>query len=232
MKPSVLIIGASRGLGLEWLQQYVAEGWHVTATARTDEGLAKLRALGATAHRLDVLQAKDFVALGATLAQASFDVAIYNAGVFGPRTAGVEAVAQDEFDAVMRANVWGAMQAVPLMAPAVARAAAASPQRQGVMALLSSRMGSISETSSPGAVVYRSSKAALNMVVRAASLEWSPRGVVTLALHPGWVQTDMGGTGADIDAATSVRGMRGVIQQATAHHSGTLQDYRGMAIAW
>jgi NAD(P)-dependent dehydrogenase (short-subunit alcohol dehydrogenase family) len=232
MKPSVLIIGASRGLGLEWVRQYAADGWHVTATARSDDGLAKLRALGAVAHRLDVLQAQDFVALGQALKGAAFDVAIYNAGVFGPRTAGVDAVALDDFDAVMRANVWGAMQAVPLMGPAVARAAAVAQRRTGVMALLSSRMGSISQTTSPGAVVYRASKAALNMVVRSASLEWADRGVVTLALHPGWVQTDMGGAGADIDAATSVRGMRAVIQAATPASSGTLQDYRGEAIAW
>jgi NAD(P)-dependent dehydrogenase (short-subunit alcohol dehydrogenase family) len=225
---TVLIVGASRGLGLEFVQQYLASGWKVIATARKQSDVKRLASLGATAYKLNVLNPGDFIALKSALARKSIDVAIYNAGVFGGRTTGVQGVDKAEFDAVMRANVWGAMHAVPAIAPAVARA-------KGVFTFLSSTMGSIAKMSGPNAVVYRASKSALNAVVKAASMELADKGVVSFVMHPGWVKTDMGGPNADIEATESIAGMRKVIDAAAANHSkynGGFYDYTGAAQPW
>jgi NAD(P)-dependent dehydrogenase (short-subunit alcohol dehydrogenase family) len=229
---TVLIIGASRGLGLEFVKQYLAAGDKVIATARKAVDVKKLTALGATASQLDVTQPDDFVALKALLGRKQIDVAIYNAGVFGPHSAGVEGITKAEFDAVMRANVWGAMLAVPAVAPAVVRG-------QGVLAFVSSTMGSIANMSNASAVTYRASKTALNAVMKATAFEWGSqsdgKGLVAFSFHPGWVKTDMGGTGADIDAQVSISGMRQVIATARDEpkkFNGGFVDYKGQALPW
>jgi NAD(P)-dependent dehydrogenase (short-subunit alcohol dehydrogenase family) len=225
---TVLIIGASRGLGLEFVKQYLAAGERVIATARKAADVKKLTALGATACQLDVTQADGFVALKTLLGRKSVDVAIYNAGVFGPHSQGVAGISQADFDAVMRANVWGAMQAVPAVAPSVARA-------QGVMAFVSSTMGSITNMSNASAVTYRASKTALNAVMKATAFEWASKGLVAFSFHPGWVKTDMGGVGAEIDAQVSISGMRKVIAAAQADRekfNGGFVDHRGQTLPW
>jgi NAD(P)-dependent dehydrogenase (short-subunit alcohol dehydrogenase family) len=222
---TVLIIGASRGLGFEFAQQYLADGWKVIATARKQADVKNLEALGASACKLDVTLPVDFIALKAMFARKSIDVAIYNAGVFGPRTSGVEAISKSDFDMVMRANVWGAMHAIPAIAPSVARG-------KGVFAFVSSTMGSITKMGGPNAVVYRASKSALNAVVKAASLEWADKGVVSFVMHPGWVKTDMGGQAADIEKNESIVGMRKVIASAGSKHNGGFFDYTGKVLPW
>jgi NAD(P)-dependent dehydrogenase (short-subunit alcohol dehydrogenase family) len=225
MKKTVLIIGASRGLGLEFVTQYLNDGCAVIATAKKHADVARLAAIGATAYEVDVIEPADFVALKEKLAETKIDVAIYNAGVYGPATTGVQAVSKADFDAVMHVNVWGALHAVPAVAPLVSRA-------KGVFVFVSSTMGSMTEMDGPNRVVYRASKAALNAVVKAASIEWADSGMVSFALHPGWVRTDMGGKGADIDPAESVGGMRNVIALASAHHNGGFFDYQGRNVPW
>jgi NAD(P)-dependent dehydrogenase (short-subunit alcohol dehydrogenase family) len=93
-------------------------------------------------------------------------------------------------------------------------------------------MGSVSLMSSSAGWLYRASKAAVNAAVKAASLELGTRGVVCVAFHPGWVRTDMGGAGADIDAATSVSGMRRVLAAANASHNGKFLNYGGEQLSW
>src|SRR4051812_32572975 len=110
---NVLIIGASRGIGLEFVRQYRADGADVTATARDDAGLQRLRDLGATALRLDVTDAEQAAGLAAQVEAARFDIAVVNAGVTGTRTTGLEVPAADEFDTVMRTNVLGPMRVIP-----------------------------------------------------------------------------------------------------------------------
>jgi NAD(P)-dependent dehydrogenase (short-subunit alcohol dehydrogenase family) len=222
---TVLIIGASRGLGFEFAQQYLADGWKVMATARKQVDVKKLEALGASACKLNVTSPADFAALKTMLARKLINVAIYNAGVFGPHTRGVEAISKSDFDMVMHANVWGAMHAIPAIAPSVARG-------KGVFAFVSSTMGSIAKMGGPNAVVYRASKSALNAVVKAASLEWADKEVVSFVMHPGWVKTDMGGQAADIEKNESVAGMRKVIADAGSKHNGSFFDYTGKVLPW
>jgi NAD(P)-dependent dehydrogenase (short-subunit alcohol dehydrogenase family) len=225
MTATVLVIGASRGIGREFVHQYAAAGSRVLATHRAPDGAARLRELGAEPLRLDVLDAQDIAALGARLANERLAVAIVSAGIFGPRTEGLVAPQAEAFDAVMHTNVLPSMRLIPVLAPALAAAG-------GRLAVLSSRMGSVSAMQSSTGWLYRASKAALNAVLKAASLDLAARGIVCLALHPGWVRTDMGGAGATVDAADSVAGMRRLIATAGAAHNGGFFNYDGEPLAW
>jgi NAD(P)-dependent dehydrogenase (short-subunit alcohol dehydrogenase family) len=222
---SVLIIGASRGLGLEFVRQYRRDGWLTLGTCRSPEQDALLSAVGATALRLDVNDENGFANLGKALVGTSIDVCIYNSGVLGPENTGAVPCPEAEFDAVMRTNVLGALRAIPMVAPSLVKT-------KGVFAFISSRMGSIGLQTSASRVTYRASKAALNVVVKTASLEWGPQGVTCLSFHPGWVKTDMGGSNADIDPATSISGMRKVIANSTPASNGRFFDYTGEELAW
>lgn len=220
---NVLIIGASRGIGLEFVRQYRADGARVVATARDDAGLARLQALGAQPLRLDVCDAASAAGLAWQIDGEAFDVAIVNAGVIGSRTTGLQTPDADEFDRVMRTNVLGPMRVLPLLADALAPAAR--------VAVLSSRMGSIAERAAPGAWLYRASKAAVNSVLKDASLVLQGR-ATCIAFHPGWVRTDMGGPGADLDVGDSVTGMRRVLASLVPADNGRFFNFDGTAIAW
>lgn len=214
----VLVVGASRGIGLEFVRQYREEGAQVAATARDDAGLARLRALGAEAQRLDIAAAPVPPPAG-----GPFDIAVLVAGVYGPRTQGLQAPEAADFDAVMHANVLGAMRVLAVLEPVLAPAAR--------VAVISSRMGSIGARAATSGWLYRASKAALNSLLKDAALAWQGR-AACVAFHPGWVRTDMGGAGADLDAAESVAGMRRVIAGLTAADSGRFLDHAGSPIPW
>jgi NAD(P)-dependent dehydrogenase (short-subunit alcohol dehydrogenase family) len=219
----ILIIGASRGIGLELVRQYRAEGHAVTATARSAEGLARIESLGAKAITLDVTSATGASALAWPADGERFDTIILNAGVLGPRTAGLEPPTQADFDAVMHTNVLGAMRVLPQVIDVLA------PQAR--LAVLSSRMGSIGLRESTAAWLYRASKAALNSVLKDAALTLQGR-AICVALHPGWVRTDMGGAGADLEVATSVSDLRRTLVNLKPAHNGGFFNHDGAALAW
>jgi NAD(P)-dependent dehydrogenase (short-subunit alcohol dehydrogenase family) len=221
---TVLVIGASRGIGLEFVRQYAADGARVIGTVRRAEDAVRLRELGAKPLLFDVLDEAAVAELGAQLRGETLDIAIHNAGVYGPRTSAVTAPGGLDFDAVMHTNVRAPMQIIPQLAPLLSAS--------GKLAVVSSRMGSISLMSSTSGWLYRVSKAGLNAALRAAAIELGARGIVCIAFHPGWVRTDMGGAGADIDAATSVTGMRRVLASANASQNGKFLNFNGEQIAW
>ena len=223
MSARVVIVGASRGIGLEFVRQYREAGAQVTATARSDEGLARITALGARALRVDVATAAGASALAWPNDGEVFDVAILNAGVYGPRSSGLHAPSQAEFDAVMHTNVLGAMRVLPLLAEALAPGAR--------LAVISSRMGSMGLRANPSGWLYRASKAALNSVLKDASLALAGR-ALCVALHPGWVRTDMGGEGADLDVADSVATMRRTLAALTPAEHGGFLNHDGQPLAW
>ncbi len=222
---TVLITGANRGLGLEFARQYRAAGWHVVGTARRPDAAVELHALGVEVLPLDVTDQAQCEALAARFDPAALDLFLCNAGVFLGRSADPAHPDAAEFHAVMAANVLGPMRLAGLLAEAVTEA-------RGTMAFVSSRMGSIASISNAGGLYYRASKAALNAVVKALSCDLGPRGAVALCLHPGWVSTDMGGAGAEIDPVASVTGMRRVIEGAGADANGRFYDYTGAELPW
>ena len=217
--PSVAIVGASRGLGLEFVRQYLADGWTVHASARQDADLEALRALGAVAYRTDVTDEASLAAMAAAI-EGSLDLLIANAGVGSrePALADVDAV---KWTRVMTTNALG-----PLL---VARTLGPKVRQGGTIAALSSILGSIADNDG-GSWSYRMSKAALNMGLSCLAIELKPRDIKVIALHPGWVQTDMGGEQAPLQPPESIAGMRRVI--AGASESGRFIDYSGKQIAW
>lgn len=227
--PTVLITGASRGLGLEFARQYGGAGWQVIGCCRNPKAARALVDNAAEVIKLDVTDARDVTALSKRLAATTLDLCICNAGVTGARNPVLAATSQADFDAVMRTNVLGP---VWLAAALADRIAGGGNGRGGKIAFLSSRMGSIAAMANAGSALYRASKAALNAIAKAVALELAPRGVVSIALHPGWVRTDMGGPGADIEAEASVAGMRAVIARVVARDSGRFFDYTGKELPW
>jgi NAD(P)-dependent dehydrogenase (short-subunit alcohol dehydrogenase family) len=218
-----LVIGASRGIGLELVRQYLADGWRVIATARRKEDVAMLAEMGAEAHKLDVTNVEAVAGLGWKLDGEELDVAILNAGVYGPRSDGFPM--QTDFDAVMHINVLSAMRLLPIIAPLVCAG-------RGKLAVMSSRMGSLSERKGSTGSLYRASKAALNSVLVDTAHQFGPQGATCVALHPGWVRTDMGGAGAALSVEESVRGLRKVLAELPASEQAVYRDYDGSPIGW
>lgn len=213
----VLILGASRGIGLELVRQYALAGDQVLATARSDAGLRKINALGAAACQLDVASPHSVSGLAGLLGGEKIDLALYVAGVYSQAGADTPPT-QQAFDAAMHTNVLGAMQAIPQVAPLVEAA-------QGKFIFITSGMGSIGAVESSYAWLYRVSKAALNMTVMAAQHDY-PRALM-LPMHPGWVRTDMGGPGASLSPEQSVTSMRTTIAGLTAKDKGKFLDHDG-----
>lgn len=221
---TTLIIAASRGIGLELARQAIDAGERVIATARSEAALAQLRELGALALRLDVADVASVSGLAWQLDGEKIDTAWYVAGVMCNRAKATQPPTREQFDRVMHTNVLGAMQLIPQVVPLVESAG-------GRMAFISSAMGLIGEAGSSGAWLYRVSKAALNMAVKSAQASYPAATLV--CLHPGWVQTDMGGSGAPVTAVQSAAGMRRVMGAVTPQDQGAFFSYDGQrASTW
>jgi NAD(P)-dependent dehydrogenase (short-subunit alcohol dehydrogenase family) len=223
---TILLIGASRGIGFELARQFINSGARVIATARSDEGLERLKALGAQTLRLDVANPASNSGLSWQLDGEKIDLAIYVAGAMD-RASAITPPTRDSFDAVMHTNVMGAMQVIPQIVPMV-------QETQGVIACISSVMGSLQETTSGNAALYRVSKAALNMVVRCTQAEQPD--ITVLAIHPGWVQTDMGGSAAPLTPEQSASSLRQtlsqVLEQRDPKHRGAFLNHDGQPLPW
>ena len=216
--PTALITGAGRGLGLEFVKQYRAAGWDVIATARSEGG--ELADAGAQIVKLDMT---DFAAVAGLALDRPLDLLVANAGVALP----AEAKSADD------AAGWLDTFRINSIAP-VLIAQAVMPrltEAKGKAIAITSQMGSIADSSTAW-IPYRSSKAALNMAWHVLANEVRDQGVTMAVLHPGWVQTDMGGPAATIDAPTSVRGMAGVIDGLAIDQTGGFFGYDGREIPW
>ncbi|NMO14806.1 SDR family oxidoreductase [Pyxidicoccus fallax] len=226
-----VITGASRGLGFEFVQQLLRRGDTVDAGVRSPEGARRLEPLTREVgnrlriHALDVEDEASIRSFAADVCAEPVDVLINNAGVPGAWCA-FPNVDYTDMARTFAINALGPLRVTSALLPALRRGAARK------VAHVSSRMGSLAENSDGGAYAYRMSKAALNMGVRSLSHELRGEGFVTVMLHPGWVQTDMGGPEAPLPARDSVRGLLRIIDGMGPEHSGRFYDYQGAELPW
>ena len=223
---TVLLIGASRGIGLELARQYRDAGWRVIATARNENGLDRLKALGCETLRVDVTDPASNSGLSWQLDGEKLDLAVYVAGV-GDRDTALSPPTRDKFDLLMHTNAMGPMMVLPQIAPMLAQSA-------GTFAVISSHFGSLTLTETSMAVLYRMSKVALNMYIRCAQHDFPEIGCV--ALHPGWVQTEMGGAQAPLTAQESASSLRQTLErirtQPRAEDRGAFMNHDGTPLPW
>lgn len=231
--PSIFITGSNRGLGLEWARQYALEAWRVFASCRHPEEATELNDLAErypnlSVHRLDVTQQDEIQAMAADLDGENIDMLLNNAGVYLEKyddTVGV-GLSYDNWLYTLQVNTLGPARVTEAFIDHVARS------KRRLIIAITSHMGSIAEISSPGSYYYRSSKAALNASMKGLSLELRSRGVSVVLLHPGWVQTRMGGPGAQITPTQSVSGMRTIVEHFRLADSGRFFRYNGTEIPW
>lgn len=226
--PTVLITGASRGIGLEFARQYAADGWRVIASCRKPANAKALKAVkGKVAvDKLDVDDRASVRALAKKYAKDAIDVLINNAGIYGPRGMTMTTIDYDAWEQVLRTNTMAPLRVAAAFLPQVARS------RKKTIATVTSWMGSIAANEAGGHYVYRSSKAAVNAVMKSLSIDVKAKGVIVALLHPGWVKTDMGGPDAAIAAPESVTGMRAVIAKLKKKDSGRFFNYDGTPMPW
>lgn len=227
MGNSVLIIGASRGLGLEFARQYAAAGWQVAGTVRGEAGAKALTAAapGGLVAELDIRREEDFASVARELSGKGFapSLLIHNAGVNPRPNATFGEITFDDFSETLAINVTGAVGSARYLMPLL-------PANQGARAaFITSELGSIA-LSNGSFLPYRASKAALNMLVKCLSAEQQARGVCCVALHPGWVRTDMGGPMAPLEAPDSIRRMRETIGSLTMERNGAYIDLDGKTL--
>lgn len=217
--PKVLITGANRGLGLEFARQYSSDGWEVHATAREKSG--ELDSLGVQVSNLDMRDLQSVGEFGERF--DSLDLLIANAGTYGPRSV---TTADD-------AEAWAETFVVNTIAPFLLAQSLLEQvaSAKGKLIAISTRMGSIEDNSSGGFIAYRSSKSALNSAWRSLAIDNRGRAVCAV-LHPGWVQTRMGGDSAPLEPEQSVAGMRRVIEKLGPDQSGGFFSYDGSEIPW
>jgi NAD(P)-dependent dehydrogenase (short-subunit alcohol dehydrogenase family) len=223
--PSILITGAGRGLGLELARQYAEEGWRVIGTVRDAVAGRQVAKLGAETLSLDVTNAAQVKQLAARLKGLPIDVLFCNAGISGKRGMALGSFDFAEWEKVLRVNLLGVAAVIEALIDHVA----ASERK--IVAVMSSRLGSIAETSGM-TLPYATSKAALNLLAKGLAAGLAPRGVIVVALSPGWVKTDMGGQSAPLTPERSVQGLRTVIAGLRHEHSGKFLSYDGSSIPW
>jgi NAD(P)-dependent dehydrogenase (short-subunit alcohol dehydrogenase family) len=232
MARTVLITGCNRGLGLEFAYQYARDGWQVHACARDLVHADALQALQSrfpeqiSLHTLDVNKDGQIRALDRVLENTTIDLLINNAGYYGPKGVAFGTLERELWRQVLETNTLSPILLTQALYPRIA----ASGQK--TVAFLSSKVGSIADNTSGGGYYYRSSKTALNQAVRSLSIDLSGAGVKVVALHPGWVQTDMGGSNALITAEESVSAMRALLAGLEPEQSGQFLNYDGSPIPW
>jgi len=227
---NVLITGANRGIGLELVRQYARDGARVYACCRTPDAAKDLQSIAkdfeeVSIHALDVTSDTSVAALKSELGETPIDILINNAGIAGGRKQGLGDIDYDAWRDCLETNTFGPFRMIAAFVDNVA----ASGEKKIVT--VSSYMGSIGRKGR-GAYIYRSSKAAVNMVATLAATELGDRGIISVPVHPGWVRTDLGGDGAELDVKESVSGLHKVIAGLTPDKAGRFWRYDGEELDW
>jgi len=223
---NALIIGASRGLGLGLAKQLLADGWNVTATVRDVHKADALKALGPV--RIEALDMDDQVAVSALAQRLEgqvFDLLFVNAGVKGPEDQRPGNASLAEIGQLFMTNAIAPVALAQRFVGQIRRG-------NGVVAFMSSGLGSVTTPDAPELAFYKASKAAMNSMVSTFLSEIEAPTFTVLSMHPGWVKTDMGGEGADIDVATSVRGLIDQVNAYSGRGGHHFINYKGETIPW
>jgi NAD(P)-dependent dehydrogenase (short-subunit alcohol dehydrogenase family) len=225
--PTVLITGANRGIGLELAKQYAGDGWSVIATVRDPQNADGLNALKGDIRieALEVTDEKRIQALAKALKGTAIDVLLNNAGML----TGYEGFGETDTESWLKTLHVNSVAPLKLTEALVEHVAASQLKK---VAAITSGMGSIGSHASTGAYAYRSSKAALNMVMVTAANELRSRGISIAVISPGWVRTDMGGAGAPLDVKQSAAGIRKVIDKLNVGISGQFFNHSGENLPW
>ncbi len=224
----ILVTGANRGLGFEFVKQYLVDGNYVIALSRKPEILQSLK--DQLPDRLKILSVDltDFETLekcATELQGERIDILINNAGVFGEEQS-FENINFESWQKVMQLNVFVPTKIVQTFLPHVLNG------KDKKIINITSRMGSIDDNTSGGYYIYRSSKTALNMVTKSLAVDLGKHGVTVIAMHPGWVQTDMGGNNAPLQPEESISGIRKVIENLKNSQNGKFLEFSGMELPW
>lgn len=225
--PTLLLSGANRGIGLEYARQYLGDGWRVHACCRFPDRAKDLKALEGDlhVHKMDVTDALQVANLARELREEPLDLLINNAGVYGARSG----LGEQDFEAwaeTLQINLLAPMRVVEAFLPLLEKSE--TPR----IVNMSSRLGSIELNDGGGSYPYRTSKAALNMVTKNLSVDLAEKGVIVVSVHPGWVETDMGGSSAPVAVEDSVSGLRRLIASLEAEHSGRFFTFEGDELPW
>jgi len=224
---SALIIGASRGIGLGLSLELLKRGWRVTATVRTATGGTGLEAYHehVAMDTLDINSLTSVAAFMTRMAGQVFDIVVINAGITGPEGKTAETVSNEDMTHLIMTNAVApvrlAYKLLPMVKPGT-----------GILAFMSSILGSVTNNAGGFAPLYSASKAALNSLTRGLVADLGDQEITVLSLHPGWVRTDMGGPHADIDVETSARGLADVLEAQAGAGGHRFLDYQGKTLPW
>lgn len=228
---TVLVTGANRGIGLEFVKHYLDRGDRIIGTYRDIESSGELIQMSEDhdrleAYTLDVSSDKSLEDFPNQLRDMPIDIFINNAGVYGPRDSTFNNVDEENWIPVLRINAIAPLILTQLIIENLRKSSVKK------LIYITSKMGSIDDNKGGGSYVYRSSKTALNAVVKSISVDLADEGMRVALLHPGWVRTDMGGPNGLIDTKTSVSGMIEVISGLEQSSSGGFYNYDGIEIPW
>ena len=228
--PSILITGANRGLGFEFARQYASDGWQVFAACRSPQLATSLtdlaRSTSITILQMDVTDTVSVQRSATHIGTTAIDILLNNAGIIGAAHQTIGHMDYDSWAEVLNVNTMGPFRVTEAFVDHVARS------KRKLVVTITSRMGSVADNASGGSVAYRSSKAAVNMVMRTLAIELAPRGISCVLVSPGWVKTEMGGSGATLTPVESVTALRRLIETLGPSHSGRFYSYDGRECRW
>ena len=229
---NVLITGCNRGIGLQMVKSAVSKQWRVFACCRNVHDAAELsevtRMSGGlvSMHTMDIGDKAQIQAVAYELRNETIDILINNAGVYGSMENSFGKIDDEDWLNTFRINTIAPMQVAEAFVNNVARS------EKKIIATMSSKMGSMADNSSGDSYIYRSSKAALNAVMKSMSIDLKPQNIACVILHPGWVKTDMGGPYAEITTRESVKQLFQTLESVTLADSGSFFEIDGSIIPW
>ena len=232
MMKKILVTGANRGLGLGLVKKFLKNNEKVICTTRN---ISKSKELMLYKEKyndnleiceLDLLDKDSPNILSNFLGDETIDLFINNAGVIGHSAQHFKSVSLNHWLDVLKVNLIAPL----LITQSIIKNIEKSSERK--IYFISSKVGSIEDNKSGGMYIYRSSKTALNQVVKSLSIDLKPLGISVISLHPGWVRTEMGGPNALISVEESVNGMVDVISNTSIINSGQFINYDGTRLPW